>query len=105
MATEATTTAGSRTFQDGVQISWTPSTTTNAVDVQISIGGSTVWDEQFQGNGTENVNATDDKTYKMTGTLAVTFSTSGSGGKLEAQDLKWTVEGSSHGYNGLVGVW
>jgi hypothetical protein len=104
MAEQATTTGGSRTFQDGVQISWTPSTTTNAVELQISIGGSLVWDDTVQGDGTANVDVSGDN-YKIGGSLQVTFSSSGSDGQLQAHNLAWTVEGDSHGYTGLVGVW
>ncbi|HXZ25473.1 MAG TPA: hypothetical protein VEI24_04560 [Nitrospiria bacterium] len=104
MATQALTTGGSRTFQDGVQISWTPSSTTNSVDLQISIGGSLVWDDTVQGNGNVPVEADGDN-YKITGVLEVQFSASGSDGQVKASGLKWTVEGSSHSYDGLVGIW
>jgi hypothetical protein len=104
MATQAVTTGGSRTFQDGVQISWTPSTTTNSVELQISIGGSLVWDDTVQGNGNADVNVSGDN-YEVKGQLAVTFSASGSDGQVRANNLQWTVENDSHGYTGLVGVW
>jgi len=104
MAEQATTTGGSRTFQDGVQISWTPSTTTNQVELQISIGGSLVWDDTVIGNGTANVNASGDN-YTISGALQVTFSASGSDGQVQANKLAWTVESDSHGYTGLVGAW
>ena len=99
----AATTSGSRTFSDGVTVTWTPSTTTNTVDVGISIGGSPVWDETFSGNSEQSVNASGDN-YSITGKLDVQFGASGSTGKLSG-GLKWTVQDSSHSYQGLIGVW
>lgn len=99
----ATTTSGSRTFSDGVTVTWTPSSTTNSVEVSISIGGSPVWDETFVGNSDQAVNVSGDK-YKVSGTLTVQFNGSGSSGKLSGQ-LAWTVADSSHTYEGLIGTW
>lgn len=99
----ATTTSGSRTFSDGVTVTWTPSTTTNTVEVGISIGGSPVWDETFSGNSDQSVDASGDN-YKVAGSLDVEFNGSGNSGKLSGS-LQWTVGGSSHSYEGLIGTW
>lgn len=99
----AATTSGSRTFSDGVKITWTPSSTTNTVDVSISIGGSPVWDQTFDGNSEQSVSASGDN-YTVSGTLSVQFDDTGSSGKLSGS-LKWTVSGSSHSYQGLIGTW
>jgi hypothetical protein len=104
MAEQATTTSGSRTFQDGVQVTWTPSQTTNSVDLKISIGGTLVWEQNQEGNGTANVNVSGDN-YKISGNLDVQFGASGTSGQLRADNLQWTVSGDSHAYTGLVGVW
>jgi hypothetical protein len=103
MAESATTTSGSRTFSDGVMVSWTPSTTTNTVAVAISIGGSPVWEQTFQGNSEQSVDAEGDN-YSLKGDLTVEFGADGSDGSLSG-DLTWTVSGSSHSYSGLIGAW
>ncbi len=100
----AATVGGSRTFVDGVKISWTPSTTTNSVELEITIGGEPVWEQGVKGNGTVNIGVSGEN-YELSGKLSVTFGASGSTGQLRAEGLKWTVQGEQHGYTGLVGVW
>jgi hypothetical protein len=104
MAELALTVGGSRTFSDGVKISWTPSTTTNKVDLSVSIGGDEVWDQDVQGDGTANINVSGDN-YKLTGSLSVKFGDDGTTGQIRANDVEWTVQGDSHAYTGLVGNW
>lgn len=103
MAEAATTTTASRTFQDGVKISWTPSATDNTVKVDISIAGAGVYDETFQGDDNENVDESGDG-YSIKGKLSTTWDADGTHGKLEG-DLTWDVRGSEHGYKGLIGNW
>jgi hypothetical protein len=100
----AATIGGSRTFVDGVKITWTPSTTTNSVELEITIGGEPVWEQGQKGNGTLNINVSGEN-YELSGKLSVTFGSGGTTGQVRADGLKWTVQGEQHGYTGLVGVW
>lgn len=108
MATEesllAKTEKGSRTFSDGVTVSWTPSETSNEVELEITIGGEPVWSQSVKGDGTARVEASGDN-YKIAGTLSVKFSPSGKDGQLRSEKLEWTVQGDSHSYAGLIGNW
>lgn len=105
MADQATTTSASRSFSDGVKVTWTPSTTTNEVLVQITIGGDTVWFHTFDGDSTAGTDAGGDN-YKMSGSLSTEFGGDGTTGQLKAgDDWHWTVGSSSHGYTGFIGAW
>lgn len=104
MSELALTVGGSRTFSDGVKITWTPSTTTNSVDLIITIGGDEVWEQSVQGTGTANVSVSGDN-YKIAGTLDVKFGDDGTSGQVRADNLAWTVQGDSHQYSGIVGNW
>jgi hypothetical protein len=104
MAELAATVGGSRTFSDGVKITWTPSTTTNSVDLSVSIGGDEVWEQEVDGDGTANINVSGDN-YKLSGSLSVKFGSDGTTGQIRANNLEWTVQGDSHMYNGMVGTW
>ena len=104
MTQQALTVGGSRTFSDGVKITWTPSTTTNSVDLSVNIGGDEVWEQDVQGDGTAQINVSGDN-YKLSGSLSVKFSDDGTSGQVRANNLEWTVQGDSHGYTGIVGNW
>lgn len=104
MTALANTTGGSRSFSDGVTISWTPSTTTNSVELSVTIGGDEVWDQVVQGDGTATIAVSGDN-YQVAGELDVKFGNDGSTGQVRADGVKWTVQGDSHQYSGLVGVW
>jgi len=104
MAQMAATIGGSRTFSDGVKITWTPSTTKNSVELEVSIGGETVWQQEVQGDGTARIGVSGDN-YKLSGSLSVKFGSGGTTGQVRAEGLEWTVQGDSHSYSGVVGTW
>ena len=99
----AATIGGSRTFSDGVEISWTPSTTTNQVTVQVLIGGSLVWSQLFIGDDQESVDVAGD-TYTINGTLTTLYEANGIDGQVDG-DLTWAVNSDQHLYKGLIGIW
>jgi hypothetical protein len=104
MTEQALTTSGSRTFAGGVAIHWTPATTGNSVLVTISVGGTTVWYRNFEGDSAMPVNVSGDN-YTMSGTISVRFGAEGTTGELEAEDWAWKVGNSPHAYNGVIGFW
>jgi hypothetical protein len=103
MAQLAATIGGSRTFEDGVGVTWDPSTTTNQVTVQVRIGGTLVWSELFIGDGQENVDVAGDN-YTIGGTLSTKYEANGIDGQVDG-DLNWKVNDNSHVYKGLIGLW
>lgn len=103
MAEAATTTGGSRTFSDGVKVSWTPSSTTNVVHVEIDIGGNEVWQHDFNGNDTASFNQSGDN-YSIKGTMQTQWNEDGTSGTLSG-DMSWTVQQDSHSYDGVIGSW
>lgn len=106
MAVEtATTVGGQRTFNGGLVVSWTPSTTSNSVTVSMSLGGSLVWAETFEGNVTKEVSASGNS-YSIKGSLEARFSGSGADGQVWAPTpLIWKLGGTEYKYEGIIGVW
>ena len=99
----AATVEGSRTFSDGVVVSWLPTMTDNKVRVQIAIGGELVWSKVFYGDDSENVETEGDN-WKISGQLSTVYEADGISGQLDGA-LSWTVEEGSHFYKGLIGLW
>src|SRR5512133_1096620 len=103
MAQLAATIGGSRTFADGVEVTWAPSTTMNQVTVQVLIGGSLVWSDLFIGDDVESGDVAGD-TYTIKGTLSTKYQANGIDGQVDG-DLSWKVGADAHRYKGLIGLW
>jgi hypothetical protein len=99
----ALTLQGCRTFSGGVQICWQPGTAPSDAVVTIGVGGELVWREEFIGDDVEQVNVAGD-TYKITGSLTVTYGADGTTGSLTG-NLSWTVAEQPHIYQGFIGNW
>ncbi len=99
----AATVEGSRTFSDGVVVTWLPTMTDNKVRAQITIGGELVWSENFYGDGVGTVDTEGDN-WKISGQLCTVYEADGIHGQLDGT-LSWTVVEDSHFYKGLIGLW
>jgi hypothetical protein len=99
----ATTVEASRSFSDGVVVTWQPTMTDNTVTVQITIGGELVWSDVFYGDDSENVDTAGDD-WTIAGQLSTVFQADGIHGQLVGT-LTWEVGGNSHYYKGLIGLW
>lgn len=99
----AATLEGSRTFNDGVKVTWTPSGTPSDVVVEIDVGGDLAWENEFVATASERVDCAGD-TFTIEGSLSVNFGSTGMTGQLWS-DITWTVDGNNHLWKGLVGVW
>lgn len=99
----ALTLEGSRSFSDGVVVTWYPTMTDNSVTAQIAIGGELVWSDVFYGDDSEHVDTAGDN-WSIGGSLSTVFQADGIHGQLDGV-LSWEVQGDPHYYKGLIGIW
>jgi hypothetical protein len=106
MSTEAVTLSAQRVFAGNVMVTWTPSSTTSEVKVLITVGGAFAWQETFTpDNTTANVKASGDTWSLDGGSFTVQYSAEAKSGTLRAHNWSYTVEETSHHFDGAIGGW
>lgn len=101
----AATSGGSRTWDNTITVTWTPSTTSAELDVTITASSVEMGFMQFTPNADTQPFSFDDGSNSSTGTFHVHFFADGQSGILISSQWKWEVSGNPGHFEGVIANW